>query len=1152
MRPVLRHTGSTGSSTNNIKRPARPSLEALEPRQLLSGTVFAAVSGGNLMIVGDVAANFIVIDQAGLSPDQVRISGVRGTAINDAAAPVVFSGITGSVEIRMGAGRDKVAMNNVSLPGNVVVRGQRRLTLNSVHIAQTLQVFSRPITRLTDTTIGGDLRIEPWTNGGNVALQSVQVQGKTFITTGEESNTITIDDSIFQRAVNVQTGHGRDLVQIDTHGDPLGKATRFRGPVSISLGESDDTLQVGVAGESGNRAVFYKKVLFDGGPQFDTLLNADNNAFRQPEQVTIINFETLDITAPTVISTDPVTDAGSVAANTIIAATFSEAMDPTTATAGNVFVTDLAFVLISGTVTSAGNTMTFTPDAPLASATTYYVTVGTGVKDMAGNAMDSNFVWSFTTAAELDTIAPTVISTNPANDATSVAANTPIAATFSEAMAPTTTIAGNVTVTDPSLAMFNGTVTSAGNTMTFTPDFPLASGTTYTVTVSTGVKDLAGNAMASNFVWSFTTAAELDTIAPTVISTNPANDATSVAANTPIAATFSEAMDPTTTIAGNVTVTDPSLAMFNGTVAYAGNTMTFTPDFPLADGTMYTVTVTTGVKDLAGNAMASNFVWSFTTADTIAPTVTSTNPANDATSVAANTPIAATFSEAMDPTTTIASNVTVTDPALVLISGTVAYAGNTMTFTPDAPLADGTTYTVTVTTGVKDLAGNAMAGNFVWSFTTAAALDTTAPTVVSTSPATDAANVPANTTIAATFSEAMDSTTTIAGNVTVTDPALVLISGTVAYAGNTMTFTPDAPLADGTTYTVTVTTGVKDLAGNAIASNFVWSFTTAAALDTIAPTVTSISPINGKTNVAINHTVAATFSEPMDPLTLTGNFTVRDPANNPVAGAVLYDAPSNTITFTPTGYFAPSTTFAATITSGVKDLAGNAMVGNFGWTFTTGTQIAQASINLGAAGAFAVMATAAISTTGIVHIDGDVGLHPGTSQGVLPSDLTGNIHVNDQAIIDAQAALLAAYNDAVSRSVTPVSLPGNMGGLTFTPGLYTNSTSVLISGAGPSNNVTLDAEGDPNAIFIFQMGSTLTTGPASQVILTNGAKASNVFWQVGSSATVDTTTIFKGNILAAVTITVNTGSVVEGRLLAGTGGAGSVTINGSTVSVPAV
>jgi hypothetical protein len=380
------------------------------------------------------------------------------------------------------------------------------------------------------------------------------------------------------------------------------------------------------------------------------------------------------------------------------------------------------------------------------------------------------------------------------------------------------------------------------------------------------------------------------------------------------------------------------------------------------------------------------------------------------------------------------------------------------------------------------------------------------------------------------------------------------VPGTVTYVGTTATFTPISSLAFDTTFTATVTTGAKDLAGNPLANNFVWTFTTGDAADAVAPTVTSTNPADLEPDVPINKTVAGTFSESMDPLTITAvNFTLTGPGLTPVTGTVNYDALSKIASFTPSSDLAPDTTFTATIAggvSGVKDLAGNPLASDEVWTFTTGTEAAQAPVNLGAAGAFAVMATASISSTGPTHIDGDVGLNPGSAQGIPPAQVNGTIHVGDQAIITAQADLLAAYNDAVGRSVGPVSLPGNMGGLTFTPGLYTNSSSVLIEGAGPANNVTLDAQGDPNAIFIFQMGSTLTTGPGAQVILAGGAKAGNIFWQVGSSATLNTTTIFKGNILASVTITVNNGSVVVGRLLGGSSSGGSVTINASTVSVP--
>ena len=433
--------------------------------------------------------------------------------------------------------------------------------------------------------------------------------------------------------------------------------------------------------------------------------------------------------------------------------------------------------------------------------------------------------------------------------------------------------------------------------------------------------------------------------------------------------------------------------------------------------------------------------------------------------------------------------------------------------------------------------------------------DTTAPTVSFTEPADDATSVAVNRKIAATFSEAMDPLTIIAANVTVMDGA-VPVAGTVAYVGTTMTFTPTGgDLASDTDFIVTITTGAEDLAGNALGSDFVWTFRTGDTSDALAPTVTSTNPANLSTDVAVNKTVNGTFSESMDALTITtANFTVTGPGSTPVTGTVNYDAPSMTATFTPLNDLAPDTTFTATIVggvTGVKDLAGNPLASNEVWTFTTGTQVVQTSINLGSAGAFAVMATASITSTGPTQINGDVGLNPGSAQGIPPAQVNGTIHVDDQAIITAQADLLAAYNDAVSRSLDSISLPGNMGGLTFTPGLYTNSTSVLIEGAGADNNVTLDAQGDPNAIFIFKMGSTLTTGPGAQVILAGGAKAGNIFWQVGSSATLNTTTIFYGNILAAVTITVNTGSVVTGRLLGGSNSDGSVTINGSTVTVPA-
>jgi methionine-rich copper-binding protein CopC len=647
------------------------------------------------------------------------------------------------------------------------------------------------------------------------------------------------------------------------------------------------------------------------------------------------------------------------------------------------------------------------------------------------------------------------------------------------------------------------------------------------------------------------------TTPPTVSSTNPASHATNVALNLKIAATFSEPIDPTTITAQDVTVTAPGSVPVAGTLNYAGTTVTFTPQAPLAADTVYTMTIATGVEDLAKTPLATAYTTTFTTgaaADTTPPAVSSTDPANSQTGVALNNKIAATFSEAMDPLTLTTADVSVTGPGSVSVLGTVSDVGATMTFSPTSDLAPDTLYTATITAAAKDLAGNALASNYVWTFTTGATPDTTAPTVVATDPANNATGVALNKELAVTFSEAMDPLTLTAADVSVTGPGSVSVLGTVNDVGATMTFTPTSNLAPDTLYTATITTAAKDLAGNALAANDVWTFTTGATPDTTLPTVSSTNPVAAQTNFPLNNAVAATFSEPMDPQTINAaTMTLDGPGSTPITGTVTYDSTNDIASFTPSSNLAPNTTFTATISggaNGVKDLAGNPLASDDVWTFTTGTQIAQAPINLGAAGAFAVMATASISGTGPTVINGNVGLNPGTSQGIPPAQVNGTIDIDNQAIMTAQADLLSAYNDAVNRSVTPVTLPGNMGGLTFTPGLYTNSSSVLIEGAGANNNVTLDAQGNPNAVFIFQMGSTLTTGTGAQVILTGGAKASNIFWQVGTSATLGTGTMFQGNILAATTITVNNGSIVDGRLLGGSTTAGSVTVNASTVTVP--
>src|SRR5437867_6843589 len=199
---------------------------------------------------------------------------------------------------------------------------------------------------------------------------------------------------------------------------------------------------------------------------------------------------------------------------------------------------------------------------------------------------------------------------------------------------------------------------------------------------------------------------------------------------------------------------------------------------------------------------------------------------------------------------------------------------------------------------------------------------------------------------------------------------------------------------------------------------------------------------------------------------------------------------------------APHSVYTATITIPARDLAGNALAANFVWSFTTAATAArQAPVPLGAATTFAVLAASTVTNTGATIVNGDLGLSPGTAvTGFPPGTINGTIHAADAAAALAQQALTAAYNDAAGRTAGAIGVAGNLGGQTLTPGLYKSTSSLAIS----SGDLTLDAQGDPNAVFIFQMGSTLTTTVGRQVILSGGARAANVFWQVGSSATLGT------------------------------------------------
>lgn len=345
-------------------------------------------------------------------------------------------------------------------------------------------------------------------------------------------------------------------------------------------------------------------------------------------------------------------------------------------------------------------------------------------------------------------------------------------------------------------------------------------------------------------------------IAPTVTITLPlarTPSITGVATNSRVSATFSKPMRATSLTSTSFTVACPASAPVSATVAYDATTQvaTLTPTAALPPSTLCAATLTTAVKDSTGLGLNSDFVWGFTTAalpDVTRPAVVLTAPAAGDGGVPINRKIIATFSEPMNPATISGSSFTVTNTTLgITVLGSVSYSvsARTATFTPNTPatLAPGNTFTATITTAATDSAGNALAGNAAvlpgsgnhgWSFTTAAVGDATAPSVLTISPLNAASGVCTTKIISATFNEPMDEATINATTFRVTDGG-VAIAGTVAYDAESQmaSFIPSSSSGFAATRPLVATvasgnTGVKDLAGNALASDRVWNFTTGA------------------------------------------------------------------------------------------------------------------------------------------------------------------------------------------------------------------------------------------------------------------------------------------------------------------------------------
>lgn len=402
------------------------------------------------------------------------------------------------------------------------------------------------------------------------------------------------------------------------------------------------------------------------------------------------------------------------------------------------------------------------------------------------------------------------------------------------------------------------------------------------------------------------------------------------------------------------------------------------------------------------------------------------------------------------------------------------------------------------------------------------------PEVISTSPANAATGVFLDKIVTATFNENMNPVTITSTTYTLKQ-GTTPVTGTVSYTGTTASFTPSSPLTPNTTYTGRVTSSVKDLMGNALQEDYVWTFTTGIFY------TLNVTAANG---TVVKNPNQASYA----------NGTIVELTATPNAGYTFtsWSGDAN-------GIISPASIFI----NANKNVTAN---------FTLTTSLCPTTVDLGLSGNYVILSKAGISTTGTTSITGNMGVSPITSTAItgdwalnLPAGgtfstsirVTGNVYASDYAtptpanLSTAVSNMETAFTTANGLVVpAPVNefMAGNLNGQTLSAGIYKWSTGVVIT-----NGIVLDGGGDNCSTFIFQIAQDLTVANGAIITLQNGAQAKNIFWVVaGSKAELGTTVDFSGNILCQTLISLNTGAVVHGRLLAQT----AVTLNASTVILP--
>ena len=746
-------------------------------------------------------------------------------------------------------------------------------------------------------------------------------------------------------------------------------------------------------------------------------------------------------------------------------------------------------------------------------------------------------------------VCPLVVSTVPLDKAINVPLNQVVTATFNEKMNPETITQESFTLHQGATAI-TGAVSYSGMTASFLPAVPLSPFTVYTGRVTTKAKDPMGNALQTDHVWTFTTIPLL------TLSSLPLIGGTTSGAGT---------FDQGSTVTA-VATPNPSYSFTNwtenGTIVSTNATYQFTmagnrtlvANFTL----QYTVNLSAnpilgGITVGAGafNAGTSVTVTATPNAEfnfvnwTQSGTIVSTDlsyvfPLNENKTFIANFILKTYTLNVNAPNGTAVKSpnqLTYNSGSLVQITAT---PNTGYTFTGWSGDATGTTSPLTVTMNAnKNITANFTLNTFT--------LNVNAPNgTVLKNPSQATYNYGATVQLNAT-PDAGYKFTGWSGDATgLTNPVTVTMNSNKNVTANFVldAFTLNVSAINGTTVKspslATYNNGAIVQITATPNSGFIFSSWSGDATGNTNPLNVTM---NSNKNIIANF-IAAPIGFTLNVIANNGTVVKNPDLVTYSSGAtVQLTATANSgFTFTSWSGDATGSVNPLTVTmNSDKNITAN-------FTADVVPPVGMLPIDLGCAEPFAVLAGSTISSTGPSIINGNVGLSAGTALvGFPPGVINGTQEITTPIAAAAKLCLTAAYIEGQGRSLNSISLPGQLGGLTLAPGLYTNSSTSGISGTGANGILTLDAQGNSSAVWIFQIGSTLTTDPATSIVLAGGAQAANIFWIVGTSATLGTTSVFYGSILADQSITLNTGAVLNGRALTRIA---AVTLDASTLTKP--